>query len=1010
MENKTGSNKYWQSLEQWKNDPEFQKMASSEFLTSPLAEGAQVTPEDAPARRSFLKLMGASMALTTFGCVRRPAQKIVPYVNRPQEIQPGLANYYASSFIDGYEGFGTVVTTREGRPIKVEGNPVYPLNRGGMSARAHSHVLSLYDPDRASGPKQNLLNEKRTNKDVIGTSWSKADADIVNSLKKGKVALLTNSLSSPSKKALVGQFKSTFAAEHFQWDPISNDIIVEGQKLSYGTATLPRLRLDRAKYIVTVDADILGTHLSPTDQTVDFSKGRKSLDENMNKLVCFESLLSLTGTNADERFIIKPSQQASVILALIHEVVYVLGFGKGYEGLKSITAPHHAEIVKVHGSAIQSVAKDLISYRGKSVVVSGGPSSKGQNGLALQVGTNLLNSILENDGRTIDYKTPYVNAEGSDSQMKSLIDKMNLGEVKTLIIQGVNPGYSYGDAFQKATLNVDMVVYVGDRDDETGTFSHYLMTETHPLEAWGDSEVIKGVYAIQQPTIEPLNEARSFMDSLISWIGKSKSDFAVKDAYSFIKSYWSNNISGSSWDRLLQEGVYDTTKSQRSVSFGGRTFNVAALSELKKINKGFDLELSLYQTIGLRDGSMANVAWLQEFPDPVTKICWDNYATVSPSFASKNSLHEGDVIKLTVNNKSLEVPVHVQPGQHSQTVGLALGYGRSAAGGVGNGVGVRALNLSNVNAKGTLQLAGLPLTFSKTKKKIPLANVQGHHSMEGRQIVVEATLDQFRKNPAANIHKHKMLTLWSKHEYKGHKWALSVDLNSCTGCGSCIIACQSENNIPTVGKKYVLNGREMHWMRVDRYYVGDPESPSTVHMPLMCMHCDNAPCETVCPVLATVHSDEGTNDMIYNRCVGTRYCANNCPYKVRRFNWFNYTQVKSPLHMAMNPEVTVRSRGVMEKCTFCSHRIKEVKNKKRIDKTPMKDGDILVACQQSCPSDALVFGDMNNPDSKVSKAFAEKRTYTLLEELNNVPAVRYKTKIRNVAKLNSDKHGSGGHH
>ncbi len=1002
------SNKYWQSLEEWRNDPKFKELVNSEFMTSPLAGDGEVTEEEGPARRHFLKLMGASMALTTFGCVRRPAQKIVPYANRPHEIVPGVANYYASSFVDGVEGFGTVVTTREGRPIKLEGNKSHPANFGGMSARAHSHVLSLYDPDRANGPKNNLLNEQRTNKDTVNTTWKSADAAISKQLAKGGVAVLTGSVSSPTTKALLNTFKTAFSADHYAWDSIGLGHVSQAQKLCYGQSVVPAYRLDKAKYIVSVDADLLGSYLNPTRQSKGFAQGRKKLNDDMNKLVVFETLMTLTGTNADERFVIHPGEQASLVLALTHEVVSELGFSGGFEGVTSFTASHHEKMKPRFAKALNAIAKELISYRGDALVAAGSPQSQDENAIPLQIAVNLLNTILGNDGKTVDHSNSYSFITGSDAQMYNLIEKMKSGSVKTLVIQGVNPAYAWGDSFAEAAKNVEMVVYVGDRNDETGSISHYLLTESHALESWGDAEVIKGVYSIQQPTIRPLYDTRSFNETLLAWLNKG-SEGDDKTAHDYVKSYWSSKIKGPSWNNVLQNGVF----TEANLPSGGqRSFNRTALNYLKKLTPVSGLTLNMYSTVGLRDGSLANVSWLQEFPDPVTKICWDNYATVSPKYAAENSLKEGDVVKLTSGKNSLTVPVHIQPGQSDKAVGLALGYGRWAAGEVANKVGVRSIVFAK-DFKNTMGhnrvLASLPVKLEKTGKSIPLANVQGHHSMEGRQIVVETTLKDFQKNPESGIHRHKIFSLWSKHKYTGHKWALSVDLNSCTGCGSCIIACQSENNIPTVGKKYVLNGREMHWMRVDRYYVGDPENPSAVHQPLMCFHCDNAPCETVCPVLATVHSDEGTNDMIYNRCVGTRYCANNCPYKVRRFNWFSYTSVKTPLHMAMNPEVTVRSRGVMEKCTFCNHRIKEVQNKQRVAKTKYKDGDILTACQQSCPTDALVFGDMNDPNSQVSKDFADKRTYILLEELNNTPSVRYKTKIRNVASLKKDKHHGGGH-
>jgi len=440
-----------------------------------------------------------------------------------------------------------------------------------------------------------------------------------------------------------------------------------------------------------------------------------------------------------------------------------------------------------------------------------------------------------------------------------------------------------------------------------------------------------------------------------------------------------------------------------------RTFQTRALDDIKRSAKK-GLEFVLYETSGLRAGTLANVPWLLEFPDPVTKITWDNYLCVSPKMAIEQGYREGQLLEVTVGSRTREVPVHIQPGQHDRTVSLAVGYGRTAAGKVGNGVGVAAFDLASVNGD-QIVYSGLEVKIVKPEhnKSIQLANIQGHQTMAGREIILEATLEDFKKSPDKVIPKEKIFSLWDKHKYPGHKWAMAVDLNSCTACGACIIACQSENNIPTVGKKYVLKGREMHWMRVDRYYTGHPAEPDTLNQPVMCQHCDNAPCETVCPVEATVHSDEGTNDMIYNRCVGTRYCANNCPYKVRRFNWFNYTKVRAPMEMAMNPEVTVRDRGVMEKCTFCTHRIKYEKNKALTEKRAFDPASVKTACQQSCPADVIVFGDINDPNSEVAKAFKNIRSYSLLEELDTVPAVRYQYKVRNTANLKGERGGEHEH-
>ncbi|MCB0342371.1 MAG: TAT-variant-translocated molybdopterin oxidoreductase [Pseudobdellovibrionaceae bacterium] len=1021
------SRKYWLSLDEWYNDPETQAMVQKEFLSTPLSED-ESGPQGGVARREFLKLMGAGIALSSFGCVRRPAQKIVPYAKRPKEMVPGIANYYASSMVDGHHAFGLVVTTREGRPIKLDGNKNHPVNAGGMTARAHAKILSLYDPDRMNGPKRNLLNKTKTNRDTINVTWEDLDKAVGAQLQKGGVALLTASEFSPSTRALVGDFVRATNGRHFQWDALSFEAEREGQKLSYGDDILPRPRFDRAKMIVAIDNDFLGTYLSPAEFNRAFASGRTP-GEGMSRLVVFESLLSLTGSNADERFRIKPSQQVTVVMALLQHLLVVKGvssFAGDSQVLQAISSHKSAiQHLGVDKKVIGEVAESLWAHRGESLVVAGGLQSQTASAVGLQVAVNLLNSVLENDGRTVDYKNAYPASAGSHSDIKNLVDGLNAKTIKTVIIHGVNPGYSLGaqSGFVDALKNAEMVVYTGDRIDETGVYAEYVAPDSHTLEKWGDLEASTGVYSIQQPTIQPLNNTRPFEESLLKWsasAGVGKGSLAADSWYDYLRSYWKNRLYSAVthglsfedfWVDLLQNGV--RSHSEMSENGSARSFRRASLSEVSSSQPGAELELVLYPTVALGDGSLANVPWLQELPDPVTRICWDNYVTVSMKTASELGLHAGQVVQVQTAGGAVEAPVHVQPGQADGVLGLAVGYGRTAAGEVGNGVGANAFQVVAYK-NGRAVASGLSAKLSPVagRKRVELANTQGHHSMQGpfdskpRAIVNEATNEQYQHDASAGIHKHKIFSLWDKHEYSGHKWGMSIDLTKCTGCAACVVACQSENNIPVVGKKYVLQGRQMHWIRVDRYYVGEPEDPNSVFMPVMCQHCDNAPCETVCPVAATTHGSEGTNDMIYNRCVGTRYCANNCPYKVRRFNWFDYTNLRSPLHMALNPEVTVRSRGVMEKCTFCTHRIMQAKQTARNESRNLRDGDVQVACEQSCPTQAIVFGDMNDENSRVSKEFKNARTYSLLEELNNVPSVRYQTHIRNAKTLK----GGHGHH
>ena len=982
--------KYWMSLEQWKKDKTFKKLADSEFVNPPFA------PEDGEwDRREFLKLMGASLALSSLGCLRRPAETIIPHIERPEDQIPGISNYYASSYFDGGEAFGLIVQTREGRPIKVEGNPQHPINRGGMSVRAHSHLLSLYDPERLKTPRRNLFNKEKTNKEDIRAFLDEADPAIVNKLKEGKTALLTDYFPSPASWEAMSDFSKAYNCSHFVWDSMDLTSHAQAYKDCFGSTLVPRYNLDKARLIVSVHCDFLGSFLSPTEHLRKFSASRKP-QKDMGRLIVFESLLSLTGTNADERHMIRPSEGVDVLLTMIDEILSLKN-SSAYSHLRSKLHPLKYE------EQVRKAARELFKHGEKAVVLAGDLSHQTKDHRSLLILMNFLNSLLQNSGTIVDEVNHYTTWSNPRPSIDMLIQQLNQGNIQNVIIHRTNPLYSYphSDQLHAALKKAELVIYTGDRMDETAQVSDYIIPDHHDLEKWGEWEFQKGLHTIQQPTIRPLIKSRDFEENLIVWarLGE-RGPRRLREAsswYQYLKASAAQR--GLSWNILLKEGFKQNTSSVKR-----SRFNDDILKTISKKEKEKNWELVLYTTSGLKDGRLANVSWLQEFPDPITKICWDNYLCMSPVDARKLSLKEGQVVELTAQGIKQKVPVHIQPGQSSHTLGLAVGYGRIGAGEVADQVGVNAYPFMNL-LKGQKVSASLPVQLNVTSKIIPLAVVQGHHSMEGRQIVVETTLKDYLQDKSSGIHKHKIFSLWSKHDYPREKWGMVIDLNSCTGCGACIVACQSENNVPVVGKKYVLEGREMHWLRVDRYYTGDPKKPkSVVHQPVVCMHCDNAPCETVCPVAATVHSDEGTNDMIYNRCVGTRYCSNNCPYKVRRFNWFNYAKnIKTP--GALNPDVSVRSRGVMEKCTFCIHRVRSKQSQARLKGEKLKDGDIQTACQQSCPSKAIVFGDLNNEQSRVRKAFEEKNAYSLLEELNTKPAVKYKTKIRN----NENKSKGKGH-
>lgn len=1008
---------FWRSFDDLNNTEEFQKSLQTEFMSSPLrdetaSEGdfdTELNSDDASgkwARREFLKLMGASIALTTgAGCIRRPVQKIVPYTQQPEEVTLGVSNWYTSTFFDGSEGFGLLVKSREGRPVHIQGNPAYPLNKGAVSSRAQASLLGLYDPERLQSPVRNLFNEKKTNKETVHVSWEDLDKKVVESLKKGSVHILSGNIASPATAAVVSDFTKAFSAQHTTWEPLAADDVLEGQKRSFGEAVIPSFRFDKAKVIVSIDADFLGTWLTPVAFTKQFSAGRKD-PAKMSRMYSFDSTYSLTGANADVRFRIKPSQQLDVVMGLIYEISN--STKSVSDTAKSVLAPYKgiSEKLGITDAAFKKVAGDLLKNAGESLVVTGGIQTRTEDSVQLQVAVNYLNSLLGNDGKTILAGAGNPHLKASYSELQNLIKNMQQGNVKTLIIYRTNPLYGLATdfGFAEALKKVSTVIYAGDKMDETAAASHWIAADNHALETWSDSEFAKGVFALHQPLIRTMYDTRSFQLSLMTWAFMAnmgpKRLTTYETFYDYLRAFWKEEMAPKLakgqdfedfWNELLQKGF-----TGEPASSSARSFKSEAMNSVKKLTATTGYELALYSKIQMGDGTLANSGWMQELPDPVTKIVWDNYASVSLKTAENLKIKEGDIIEVVVGAHKMQIPAHVQPGLHDDVIAIAVGYGRTAAGKIGNGVGQNAFTLAAVK-NGAVLFSGMPVTVKKTGARYRLVTTQGHDSMEGRQLVVQATNLDYEKEKGANIKRHHTWSIWSGHQYSGHKWGMAIDLNSCTGCSACMTACQSENNIHVVGKKYVMQGREMHWIRIDRYYTGAVENAETVFQPVMCQHCDNAPCETVCPVAATVHSSEGLNEMVYNRCVGTRYCANNCPYKVRRFNWFNYAKlIEKPMHMALNPEVGVRTRGVMEKCTFCVQRIKEGKNKAKIENRPLKDGDIKVACEAACPADVIVFGDMNDDNSRVAKLFkSEERSYALLEEWFAKPAVRYQSKIRN---------------
>jgi len=1028
---------HWQSFE-LKDSTDLKKIQNQEFYTSPDPVINRIKTGEYD-RKTFLKLMGASTLMMTANCLPQKPEKIVPYVEKPDFMVPGLPNFYASVCGGCQSACGLLVKTKDGRPIKIEGNPTHPQNKGAVCASGQASILNLYDPDRAQSPL------KISNKVGAAITWKELDEAVKKSISEnaGKTALLTGPINSPTTNQIISEFLNKVGGgKHYQIDLTSpEESIAQAAELSYGKAGVPSYRFDKARVILSLDADFLGTWISPMEFTRQFSS-RRNLNEKekFNTLICVDTMPSVTSSNAEIRIPVKPEDVRKVGLAIAKEISS-LG-GNSYGQLNEINSDSIAKELEINPETIKKVAKLLWEARGESLVVGGSVSTQNSEAVDLQVTVNLLNSMLDNDGKSVDFATGRYGNFQSSENLLALEKALSIGEVGTLLIYSTNPLYQIPDSARWNTilLKAKLIVSLNDRIDETAQIASYLAPSNHFLESWGDRSSIDGLVSIQQPTIQPLYATRSFEDTLISWAGGELN--GNKSHYEYVKSTYSKV---TNWTQFLKTGFYN--KADLDGNRAGRGFK----GTVKAITPNKDgLSLALYTTVALGDGTYANNPVLQELPDPVTKVTWDNFVAISPEAAKSRKLKSNDVVKITVSNKELSLPIQIQPGLNKNTIAIAIGYGRTSVGKVGNGVGKNSYNLASL-VNGQLVLSGEKAELSSLGITYKLASTQDHHMMnpgnplgtkwKDRPLILSASLDEYIKTPNHGVEAadgefplltrvggkaepnttNKMVKKTSKidgkeyfeargfnpdYEYKGYRWGMSIDLTLCTGCSACVVACQLENNVPVVGRDEVRVGREMHWIRIDRYYIGDENKPESIeigHQPVMCQHCENAPCETVCPVAATVHGDEGTNDMVYNRCVGTRYCSNNCPYKVRRFNWMEHWRdgkdmARSPRQLQFNPEVTVRSRGVMEKCTFCSSRVAEKKIKAKIEGRLLKDGELKSACQETCPTDAITFGNTNDKKSLVATKFGEPRSYKILDFLNVRPQVNYQTRIRNHKK------------
>ena len=946
-------------------------------------------PRAGLSRRTFIEMIGFSAAALAFSSCRAPEQKIVPYLKQPVEFTPGIASWFASTCGGCSAGCGVLVKVRDGRPIKIEGNPEHPLNAGGLCAVAHGMVFGIYDSDRLRQP---LIGSQPS-------TWIEVDRQIVDALAAtrnsgDKVRVLTGTTSSPTSTATIGKFLGQFKdGKHVVYEAVSNAAIREAHLRTHKTAAIPAYRFDKAKLIVSYGADFLGTWIAPPQFIRQYSSSRdlRGQGREMSRHVQFESLMSLTGSNADTRVKISPSEAIDALLQLANLIVAKTN-AVGSPAFGPIDGSRISPRVL---AAVRQAADDLLNFRGESLVISG------SNDVDVQCVVNAINNALGNYGATLDLSAPGEQKQGTDKEMVELVREMSAGEVGALIISGVNPAYDYyaSEEFTNALAKVPLKISLSPTLDETSTLVDYVCPQHHFLEAWDDAEPVRGVFSLNQPTIAPLFQTRGYQESLLRWSGDQRAFYDV------LRQLWKEKLFplqekhasfDEFWDRSLQEGFAVLQQgSSGQPSFAADRINESVERLTARAGDYSDkLAVLLYEKIGLRDGANANNPWLHELPDPVSKITWDNYVCVSPKLADKFELEEGRVVRVGSGANTIELPVHIQPGQHDDCIAIALGYGRTSAGKAGNNVGASAYPFVRFD-NGTFQYAAAGVTLEKTGSKVQLASTQLHQTLEGRPLVQQFNLDDYLNEQKGEDHPSESKSIWKDYQYGEHKWAMVVDLNACIGCSSCILSCQAENNVPVVGKDEVRRQREMHWIRLDRYTKGSEDNLTVVYQPVMCNQCDNASCESVCPVLATVHSSEGLNMQVYNRCVGTRYCENNCPYKVRRFNWFE-NQHRDPIaNLALNPDVTVRSRGVMEKCTFCVQRIEEAKIRARNEGRAIADGEIQTACQQSCPARAITFGDLVDTESRVGTLKHDKRDYILLEEINLRPQISYLAKVRN---------------
>ena len=994
---------YWRSLDRLLDSPAVQMSSTGEF-----PPGA-AEPPDGLSRRTMLTLMGASFSLAGLAACRRPVEHIVPYVDPPEELVPGTPEHYATVFPLGTSATGLVVESHEGRPTKIEGNELHPLSHGAADVWAQAAILGLYDPDRSRKVRRRSAPGAGSEAGIDDSTWEhfldfaeKSLAYALEGEKSDGLAVLAEASSSPSRARLKRDVLDRFPSARWAvQEAVGDQRIFAGLELATGRPLRPLYDLAAARVVVALDADLLGTESDAVHNARGFAQSRRleSPDDDMGRLVAVESRLSQTGAAADHRLRLASRQIPDFVNALARELV-----SRGLD-LELPTGPA-SELPRNIARRLPLLAEDLLAAGSNALLAAGRGQPAEVHALVYA-----LQRALGATGTTVTYRELTDVDWERPGELRGLVEAMRAGEIHTLIVLGGNPVLTAPAdlAFAEALENVETSIHLSSHVDETSRLTTWHLPRAHFLEAWGDARAADGTPSVIQPLIQPLHGGKSELEVLqIVQRGKEASALGmVRDTWLEDALLGNTDFEGQ-WNRILHDGLFADGRLEPvapALADAAMEKILAGLDQLRPADSGMGdgMELVLTLSSAVHDGRFANNGWLQELPDSLTKIAWDNAALMSPATAEGLGVATGDVVRLsprgTSEDGSVEAPVFVMPGQADGSIALDLGYGRRHAGRVGDGVGTDAYPLRRDGDPAFTRVEVTP-----TGQTHELVQTQEHGTMEGRDLVREADLATYREHPGfagAQVAEHEAPALWPPHDYnEGYQWGMAIDLNACTGCNACVVACQAENNIPIVGKEQIGRGREMHWLRVDRYFSGDPEDPEIAFQPVPCMHCENAPCEQVCPVAATVHDDEGLNAMVYNRCIGTRYCSNNCPYKVRRFNFFNYTKDYPDLiQMAQNPDVTVRSRGVMEKCTYCVQRINEAKINAKRDGRPIGDGDLQTACQQTCPTNAIVFGNLNESyTGETSEAKRQKRSernYVLLEELHHRPRTSFLARVRN---------------